>query len=341
MADAEKEVSVERDEHDELESRGRVKRKTEKGQVLYEETVKKYLNKCDTIWSDIEDMAVKLDEYKTQLDFKSLRTLDKELQELKTKHAHESEDFLAFLDRTNTEDSISELRVQEVLQIKCRDIMKELSRSIREARIEATERLSQRGSSRSGLLTRSEVGEPSTNGSFLAKKKMEVEAQRARLQYEARELMLRKQKASLEEKEAKHKAEQTRQREELDAEFLLLEQERKFAIAEAEVRALEETEMGSRHVSPEPSLLQEPVDRSQLTAKYVYESCTEDEETSVKRPEIRDIRPLPVYQDTHKSSLNPNAAPFEVKQTGGDNVVRDLTKFLLKKELPFEYNDIA
>lgn len=53
MADAEKEVSVERDEHDEhdeLESIGRVKRKTEKGQVLYEETAKKYLNKCDTIW---------------------------------------------------------------------------------------------------------------------------------------------------------------------------------------------------------------------------------------------------------------------------------------------------
>lgn len=119
--------------------------------------------------------------------------------------------------------------------------MKELSRSIREARIESTERLSQRGSSRSGLLTRSEVGEPSKIGSFLAKKKMEVKAQRARLQYEARELMLRKQKASLEEKEAKHKAEQTRQREELDAEFLLLEQERKFAIAAAEVRALEET----------------------------------------------------------------------------------------------------
>lgn len=98
---------------------------------------------------------------------------------------------------------------------------------------------------------------------------MEVEAQRARLQYEARELMLKKQKASLEEKEAKHKAEQTRQKEELDAEFLLLEQERKFAIAEAEVRALEETETGSRHVSPEPSLLQEPVDRSQLTAMYM------------------------------------------------------------------------
>lgn len=93
--------------------------------------------------------------------------------------------------------------------------------------------------------------------------------------------------------------------------------------------------MGSRHVSPEPSLLQEPVDRSQLTAKYVYESCPEDEETSAKRPEIRDIRPPPVYQDTHNSSLNPSAAPFEAKQTGGDNVVRDLTKFLLKKELLF------
>lgn len=104
-------------------------------------------------------MAVKLDEYKTQLDFKSLRTLDKEIQELKTKHAHASE------------DSISELRVQEVLQIKCRDILKELRRSIREARIAATGRLSQRDSSRSSLLTRSEVGEPHTIGSFLAKKK--------------------------------------------------------------------------------------------------------------------------------------------------------------------------
>lgn len=94
MAEAEidPKVSVERDEHDELEGRSRVKRKTEKGQVLYEETVKKYLNKFDTIWSEIEDMTVKL-EYKSQLDFKSLRTLDEELQELKTKHAHESEDF--------------------------------------------------------------------------------------------------------------------------------------------------------------------------------------------------------------------------------------------------------
>lgn len=79
---------------------------------------------------------------------------------------------MAFLDRTNAEDSISELRVKEVLQIKCRDIMKELSRRIREASIEATELLSQRDSSHSSLLTRSEVGEPSTNGSFLTKKEM-------------------------------------------------------------------------------------------------------------------------------------------------------------------------
>lgn len=80
---------------------------------------------------------------------------------------------------------------------------------------------------------------------------MEVKAQRTRLQYEERELMLRKQRASLEEKEAKYKAEQTRQKKETNAEFLQLEQERKFVIAEADVRALEETEMGSRHVSPE------------------------------------------------------------------------------------------
>lgn len=58
--------------------------------------------------------------------------MDKELQELKTKHDHECEDFLDFLDRTNTEDGISELGVQEVLQNKCRDIMKELSKRNKE-----------------------------------------------------------------------------------------------------------------------------------------------------------------------------------------------------------------
>lgn len=146
------------------------------------------------------------------------------------KHDHESKDFLAFLDRTNAEDSISELRVKEVLQIKCRDIMKELSRRIREASIEASELLSQRDSSQSSLLTRSEVREPSTTGSFLTKKEMGVEVQRARLQYEVKELMLRKQRASLEEWVAKHKAEQTRQKEELDAEFLQLDYERSLQL---------------------------------------------------------------------------------------------------------------
>lgn len=42
-----------------------------------------------------------------------------------------TENFLAFLDMTNTEDNISELKVQEVLQNKRRAIIKELSRRIR------------------------------------------------------------------------------------------------------------------------------------------------------------------------------------------------------------------
>lgn len=103
----------------------------------------------------------------------------------------------------------------------------------------------------------------------------------------------------MEEKEAKHKTEQTRQKEELDAEFLLLEREQKFAIATAEIRALEKLDIGSRFVSLEPSLLQEPVDKSQLPAKYVYESCSEDEDTSAKNPKIRYIKPPLVNQDTH------------------------------------------
>lgn len=53
--------------------------------------------------------------------------------------------------------------------------MKELSRSIREVRIEVIEWLLERGLSCLGLFIRLEVGEFFINGSFLVKKKMEVE----------------------------------------------------------------------------------------------------------------------------------------------------------------------
>ena len=255
----------ESDAFDEFERKSRVKRKTEKGQAMYDDVVRKYLLEFDTVWSDIEDITVKVNDYKSQSDFKALGDLDKQSQALQVKQRQESEDFLEFLSRTNTAESMSELRIQEVLHEKCQDIMKELSRKIREARIEVTDRLSQRGSN--SLCTRSEVGETSETSGILAKKRMEMEAHRARLLYEARELKLRKEKASLAETEAKQKAEQIRRKEELDAEFLFLEQERNLAVAEAEVKALENTGMSSRHVSPAPSLLGAPIDRKQLTAK--------------------------------------------------------------------------
>lgn len=87
----------ESDPFDEFDCKSRVKRKTEKGQTMYDDIVRKYLLKFDTVWSDIEDNTVKVNDYKSQSDFKALRDLDKQLQALQVKHRQESEDFFRVL----------------------------------------------------------------------------------------------------------------------------------------------------------------------------------------------------------------------------------------------------
>lgn len=79
---------------------------------MYDDIVRKYLLEFDTVWSDIEDITVKVNDYKSQSDFKALGDLDKQSQALQVKHRQESEDFLEFLSRTNTVESMSELRIQ-------------------------------------------------------------------------------------------------------------------------------------------------------------------------------------------------------------------------------------
>ena len=331
-----------------LELKGRLRTKTEKGQALYEDIVQKYVLKIDSIWFEVEDITMKVSDYASQSDFKALRNLDKNLQMLQAKHKRESEDFLGFLTRTNTAESISELGVQEILHTKCQKIMKDLRRKIMEARIEATEQLSQRGSHRSpSIQTISEVGETSEMDSILIRKRMEVEAQRAKVSFEARESRLRKERASLVEREAKHEAEGARRREELDAEFLLLEQERKLAIAEAEVKALEKSQSGSgsRDSSPGPSLLEAPLDRSQLTARYVNESYQRNDviDAEVRENPETEFPAEHLDPNVQNSNLNPNAAVFKTNRTHTDSVVGDLTKFLLKKDLLlsrfYKFND--
>ena len=91
--------------------------------------------------------------------------------------------------------------------------------------------------------------------------------------------------------------------------------------------------MSSIHVSPAPSLLGAPIDRRQLTAKYMYENCPENIVVNAEvRENLETEHPTrhsnPVI---HKSSLNPSAAPFLTSNSRNDNVVGDLTKFLLKK----------
>ena len=88
---------------------------------------------------------------------------------------------------------------------------------------------------------------------------MEAEAQRNKLLFKEREVAILREKASLKETEAKLQADKGRKKEELEAIQKLLNGERKFAIVDAEVKALEKIESDSKQV---PSDINTPVNRT-------------------------------------------------------------------------------
>lgn len=118
-------------------------------------------------------------------------------------------------------------------------------------------------------ITKSVSQRSSSVSSMLFKKRMEAETQRANVQFREKELAILKQKASLRETEAKRQAESERKKAELEATHHFLEEERKAAVAEAEVRALENFDSESKHRSIIPTHIDTPVNRNQHTARYI------------------------------------------------------------------------
>ena len=142
--------------------------------------------------------------------------------------------FLEYLIRTNTVESLQELDSQRTSVDKGKQIIQDLRKRIRDTRMNATEAASQKSCSSSS----------SSVNSVLFKKRVEAEAQRTKLLFKEREIAILREKASLKETEANLQAENERKKTELEATQKLLDEERKAAIVDAEVKALEKYRIG-------------------------------------------------------------------------------------------------
>ena len=88
--------------------RRRIRTLTKSGQDHYEDLVKKYCTKLSRVQKDINTMIDIY--YETGNDTKTVRSCKKNLMTLREKYSSLSKDFITFLTRQNTKESMSERR---------------------------------------------------------------------------------------------------------------------------------------------------------------------------------------------------------------------------------------
>ncbi|CAC5424981.1 unnamed protein product [Mytilus coruscus] len=144
----------------------------------------------------------------------------------------------------NNEDSNETLPTFKTEFKKCTEIIDNTTQQIKTLKLTAAETMSvapvesvrSHNSGKSG----------SISSSVMARKRVNAEVQRTKLQYAEQETKLSKQKARLNELETQSKALKDREQAEVDADIALLKQQTEAAVAEVEVKVLEGAESDRR-----------------------------------------------------------------------------------------------
>lgn len=323
--------TAEQTEPEPTEDEKRLRTLTKKSEELYENEVQKYSAKIDKIWNDIENIPSEIEN--TGTDIKALRALASNLDDMGKRYERENKMLLEYLTRTNASESQQELDSQKAIFDKGKDIIQKLRKRIQDSCMEITDSVSQRSQ---------ETTSPSVS-SILFKKRMEADIQHANVQFREKELAILKQKASLREIEAKRQAESERKKAELVATHHFLEEERKAAVAEAEVRALQNFDSENKQRSIIPKHIDTPVNRNQYTARFSndhsddkfdmdpFSTCESESVFTHSNHEKSNNKETPTVQKCIlKELLSQN-----VKSPESPTVVSDLTIFLLMKDLLF------
>jgi hypothetical protein len=278
---------------------GRVRTLTEKGTELYETTVHKY--------------AARLVELTTQLDTQcenaavsSRETLGVFKDNL-TKLFHQYETRTAtlqdFLKRTNTVESEREFVARDLI---FGSMSQKVSLVLKSIDSVHTDSHSHRSNTyRSGTGSKSGVG--SNTSSMIVRQRAKAEAAKAVLGFEKKEAELRKEIARIEEEEAMARAVTERKKTELDVDMKVLDKEKDFAVAEAELQAYcdQSSDSGSRS----SILISVPVDNAQTrTEQFVIDHAEHSQHEHVLSGEG-------LEQSPNKLSFLPTPRPNRVFPT--------------------------
>ena len=282
----------------------RPKTLTTAGQALYEENVNKHGRMLQRIKNKIDSEI----EYFLRSDNKTnIAVLVKEsLTNLAKDYKRASNEYCAFLERTYTRESESELvshkEILAKLDSQLETCIDEIDRVVKIDRVVSQSDLPERASKSSSRRSRTSNRSDSSS-TIRLKKKVEAEAAKARLEFAKKEAEMKLQKSKLEEEEQIRRAEAARKTSDLETNIHLLNAEKEKAAADAGLQAIESfVDTDSEKIS-----LVATSDSEERTRKYVdevrnfrakYDTDFQDQESTVFNPEAKPFIPRPVYSQS-------------------------------------------
>ncbi|XP_071147616.1 uncharacterized protein [Mytilus edulis] len=178
---------------------------TPKGQTMFDDQSNELREKCEKIWSKIEDLMIIVPSSNT---LETLRQLNTDIDSRYKNFCRRSEEYKSFITRADTIESQQLISEYNEYFVTCVSTYRKVNSEIKKKKADLVEQLSQVSSS---------------NGSSKASsKRAKAEAEKVRLEFVRKEGELMKQKAAIE------------------ADINIVKQESKVAAAETEVRILEQ-----------------------------------------------------------------------------------------------------
>ncbi|CAG2195834.1 unnamed protein product [Mytilus edulis] len=178
---------------------------TPKGQTMFDDQSNELREKCEKIWSKIEDLMIIVPSSNT---LETLRQLNTDIDSRYKNFCRRSEEYKSFITRADTNESQQLISDYNEYFVTCVSTYRKVNSEIKKKKADLVEQLSQVSSS---------------NGSSKASsKRAKAEAEKVRLEFVRKEGELMKQKAAIE------------------ADINIVKQESKVAAAETEVRILEQ-----------------------------------------------------------------------------------------------------
>ena len=319
----------------ETETEKRTRTLTEKGAEIYEARKSEYELKIQKAWDPVAQFLSDNLVFPSPSSLETLNELEKELNKLFSTYKKLIQEYIAYLLRVSTQDSLLVSQKFQSQFINSLKVYTDFNNRLKD--LKGMHKETSHASSGSHTTS-------SRISSVLAVKQAALEAAKVRTEYAARENVLKKEKAQIIEQQAIAKAARVRRKEELEADIDFLNQEKELAACAAETQALETRSnksvlQGIKSLPVDDPLerVEQFVEKQNALKNEVIEITSTESSTSyitVKEENYKDV-PTPVVK-----SENQVVKP---RNEFSESCAADFTKFLLRKDLTlsrlYQFND--